>query len=91
LSCFLAELNELQLWATDIGNAYLEAYTTEKVYTIAGPKFGKREVHIFIISKALYGLLSSGARWHNRFADCFRELGFFPCRAEPDTWMRKKG
>jgi Reverse transcriptase (RNA-dependent DNA polymerase) len=37
----------------------------------------------------LYGLHSSGARWHDRFADCIRELGFFPCKAEPDIWMRK--
>jgi Reverse transcriptase (RNA-dependent DNA polymerase) len=45
LVLFLAELNGLQLWATDIGNAYLEAYTTEKVYIIAGPEFGKRRPH----------------------------------------------
>src|SRR6056300_1198686 len=37
---FLAELNGLELWATDIGNAYLEAYTKEKVAIIAGPEFG---------------------------------------------------
>jgi Reverse transcriptase (RNA-dependent DNA polymerase) len=91
LVLFLAELNELQLWATNIGNAYLEAYTTEKVYIIAGPKFGEREGHIQINSKALYGLRSSGARWHKRFTDCMRELGFFPCRAELDIWMRKNG
>jgi hypothetical protein len=28
---FLAELNKLELWATDIGNAYLEATTSKKV------------------------------------------------------------
>jgi Reverse transcriptase (RNA-dependent DNA polymerase) len=92
LVLFLAELsNNLQLWATNIGNAYLEAYTTEKVYIIAGPEFGEREGHILEISKALYGLCSSGARWHDRFADCIRELSFFPCKAEPDIWMRKNG
>jgi Reverse transcriptase (RNA-dependent DNA polymerase) len=69
----------------------LESYTTENVYIIAGPKFGKREGHILVISKALYGLQSSGARWHDRFADYIRELGFFPCKAKPDIWMRKKG
>jgi Reverse transcriptase (RNA-dependent DNA polymerase) len=37
LVIFLAELNHLPIWATDIGNAYLEAYTSEKVYVIAGP------------------------------------------------------
>jgi hypothetical protein len=62
LVLFLAELNGLNLWATDIGNAYLEAFTSEKVYIIAGPEFGQLEGHILIISKALYGLRTSGAR-----------------------------
>ena len=90
LVLFLAELNHLKIWATDIGNAYLEAYTSEKVYIIGGPEFKDREGHILVINKALYGLRSSGARWHDRFADCVRELGFFPCKAEPDIWMRRK-
>jgi Reverse transcriptase (RNA-dependent DNA polymerase) len=77
LVLFLAELNKLQIWATDIGNAYLEAYTSEKVYIVTGPEFGDREGHILVISKALYGLWSSSARWRDRFADCIRELGFF--------------
>jgi Reverse transcriptase (RNA-dependent DNA polymerase) len=91
---FLAELNHLKFWSTDIGNAYLAAYTSEKVYIIAGPEFGEREEHILIIisfSKALYGLRSSGARWNDRFADCIRDIGFFPCKAEPGIWMRTKG
>ncbi len=84
LVLFLAELNGLETWATDVGNAYLEAKTSEKVYIIAGPEFGEREGHILVIVKALYGLRSSGARWHDRCADCLRDLGFFPCKAEPD-------
>jgi Reverse transcriptase (RNA-dependent DNA polymerase) len=89
LVLFLAGLNELKLWATDIGDAYLEAYTSKKEYIIAGPEFGDREGHILVISKALYGLQSSVARWHNRFADCIRELRFLPYKPEPDIWMRK--
>ena len=61
---FLAELNQMETWATDIGNAYLEALTSEKVAIIAGPEFGKLEGHTLVIYKALYGLRSSGARWH---------------------------
>jgi hypothetical protein len=91
LVLFLAELNGLDLWATDIGNAYLEAFTSEKVYIIAGPEFGELEGHILTISKALYGLRSSGARWHDRFADCIMEHGFFPSKSDPDIWMRKNG
>ena len=53
---FLAELNGLQLMEGDIGNAYLESYTQEKVYFIAGPALGHLAGHIFIINKILYGL-----------------------------------
>jgi hypothetical protein len=32
---FLSELNGMELWATDIGNAFLEAYTAEKLFIVA--------------------------------------------------------
>jgi hypothetical protein len=86
---FLAELNGLDTWATDIGNAYLEAETKERVYIIAGPEFGELEGHTLVIFKALYGLRTSGLRWHERFADCLRDMGFSPSKAEPDIWMRE--
>ena len=91
LIIFLAELNGMETWAADVGNAYLEAKTSEKVYIIAGPEFGDREGHLLIIFKALYGLRSSGKMWAQRFADCLREMGFVPSKAEPQIWMRKSG
>ena len=39
LVIFLAELNGLQLYAADIGNAYLEANMKEKVCIYSGPEF----------------------------------------------------
>ena len=92
LIVFLSELNGLELWQTDIGNAYLEAKTKEKVYVIAGPEFGKElEGHLLVIVRALYGLKTSGLRWHERFGDVLREMEFTPCPAEPDIWMRDMG
>ena len=44
-----------------------------------------------MISKALDGLCSSGKGWSEKLADCLREMGCTPCKAEPDIWMRKKG
>jgi hypothetical protein len=67
---FLLELNGLDLWATDIGNAYLEAKTSELLFIVAGPEFGDLEGHMLVIYKALYGLGSSGLRWHERFSAC---------------------
>jgi len=59
---FLAELNSLELYAADVGNAYLGAKTKEKVYFVAGDGFGDLQGHALVIFKALYGLRSSGAR-----------------------------
>jgi hypothetical protein len=47
---FLSELNGLDLWATDISNAFLEAFTMEQNYIIAGPEFGQLEGNYLIMS-----------------------------------------
>ena len=47
-------------WATDIGNAYLEAVTSEKVCIRARPEFREQEGPLLIIYKALNGLRLSG-------------------------------
>jgi Reverse transcriptase (RNA-dependent DNA polymerase) len=90
---FIAELNNLQIWSTDVGNAYLESYTKEKVHIIAGPEFAAMglEGHILLIDRALYGLKSSGLRWYERLSDVLRGEGVFPSCAESDIWMRRIG
>ena len=88
---FLAELNNMKLWNTDIGNAYLESFTSEKVCFIAGAEFGALAGHTLIIRKAQYGLKSSGKCWHDRLHDVLRSLGFVPSKAEEDIWMRDCG
>ena len=88
LMIFLAEMNQMETWGTDISSAYLEALTKEKLFVRAGPGFGELEGHVLLVHKALYGLQTSGVRWHERLADCLRGMGFVPCRAEPDIWMQ---
>ena len=69
---FLAELNDMEAYATDIGNAYLEAKTQEKVCIRAGPEFEALEGHLLIIHKALYGLRSSGKQFGELLASCLK-------------------
>ena len=45
---FLGKLNHLELWGADIGNAYLEAFTDEKLYIVADPEFQELEGYILI-------------------------------------------
>ena len=53
LVIFLAKLNNLEVWGADIGNAYLEVKTKEKLYIVAGPEFKELEGHILVVYKAL--------------------------------------
>ena len=81
---FLEELNSSKVWVIDIRNAYLKSLTQAKVYIVAGPKFGEHKGHMLIINKALYGLKSSGLRWHERFSEVLMDMGFTPSRVEHD-------
>ena len=85
---FLSQLNNLEIWGADVGNAYLEAYTDEKLCIIAGPEFKELQGHLLIMIKALYGTRSGGARWHDRLFDILQEMDFKPSKADPDVWMR---
>jgi hypothetical protein len=60
-----------------------------RIYTIAGLEFSQgKEGWPVMIVWALYGLWSSGARWHDHLAATLREAGFKACKADADVWMR---
>jgi Reverse transcriptase (RNA-dependent DNA polymerase) len=89
IAFLIAALNEIDVIMFDVGNAYLNASTTEKLYTIAGKKFGPEvEGKFLIIIRALYGLKSSGAAYRAYFATTIIEMGFMSCLANPDDWLR---
>jgi Reverse transcriptase (RNA-dependent DNA polymerase) len=88
IAFLIAALNDLDIYAADIGNAYLNAQTEEKVYTVTGKEFGHEAGRLATIVRALYGLKSSGAAWHNHFAQSLNDLNFLSCRSDPDVWRR---
>ena len=88
---FLGELNGLSCCAADIGNAYLYSCTREKVYVIAGPEFGSDlEGQTLIIYKALYGLRTSAARFHEHLSEQLILLGFIQSKYDHDLWIKDK-
>ena len=84
----VAALNDLDILACNILNAYLTAKYREKIYTIAGPVFASEEGAIMIIKMALYSLQSSGAVFRSKLAYVIHYLGFRPSLADPDVWMK---
>jgi hypothetical protein len=86
----LAALNDLNVKMADIENAYLTASITEEIWTVLGPEFGDDSVNRALIVRALYGLKSAGAAFRNHLAECMKHLGWEPCRADRDLWMKAK-
>ena len=79
----------LQQLCGDIGNAFPNAYTNEKVYIPkAGIEFGELAGKCIVIKKALYGLCSSSERFHAHLADTLRSFGFEQTRFDNDVWIR---
>ena len=91
--CFtLAALNNLDVLSGDIGNAYLNAKPLEKCHVtivddiLFGPSARGK---IAIISRALYGMKSSGNAWRLHFANILdKVMGFTQCFADNDVWFK---
>ena len=88
LAFLIAALNDLNILVADIGNAYINTMTKEKVYTTAGKEFGDCAGQTIIITRALYGLKSSGAAWRSHLAKTLGDMIFKSSYADPDVWMR---
>jgi Reverse transcriptase (RNA-dependent DNA polymerase) len=67
----------------------MDAKTKEKVYIVGGPKFGSPEGHTLLVNKALYGLRSSGHRWHERHTNVLRSIGFATCKTKAYIWIQE--
>ena len=86
----IAALNDLEVKASDIQNAFLTAPCEEKIWTILGPEFGVEEGSKAKIVRALYGLKSAGGSFGRHLADCMRTLGYTSSKGDPDLWFRAK-
>ena len=83
----IAALHDLQILACGIQNAYLTAPCRKKIFTIAGPEFGSDYGKIFIVTRALYQLKSSGAAFRSFLANHLHDIGYRSCKADPNAWI----
>jgi Reverse transcriptase (RNA-dependent DNA polymerase) len=92
LAFLLAALNGLDVLAGDVQNAYINAESKENLYIQeAGPECGPGFIgRPCMIVRALYGLKSSWARWHDHMAQTLRDLAYKTCIADHNVWMKPK-
>jgi hypothetical protein len=92
LAFLLATLNGLQILSCDIGNAYLNAPCREKIWFQAGRECGHDMGKVMVITRALYGLRTSGASWRQMLSDTLQspEFGYRQSRGDPDVYMKRR-
>ena len=83
-----AAVNGLDILATDIRNACLQAPSPQRDFIVCGPEFGIENVgHVALIHRALYGRKSAGKDFQNRLRLCMHHLNLKSCPVDPDVWM----
>eukprot|EP00957_Ditylum_brightwellii_P023711 1789369-Ditylum_brightwellii.AAC.1 len=83
----IAALNDLDIMAAGIGNAYLNEPYREKVYFTIGTEFGAKKGQYVVVIWSLYELKTSGSAWRSFLIQSMYGLGFKSCKADPDLWM----
>ena len=92
LAFLIAGLNELDVLAGDVTNAYLNALCREKIWFDGGVEIGEDRGKVLIaVTRALYGLKSSGAAWQADLAATLRYMNFTSTQVDPDIWIRSAG
>jgi len=90
IAFLIAALNNLDIMACGITNAYLNAPCREKIWFVGRLGTGKDQGKVLILTRALYGLKSSGAAWRAKLAETLVSMGFTSTRADPDVWIREQ-
>ena len=68
----IAALNDLEVKASNVMNAFITAPCAEKIRTTLGPEFGDDVGKKAIIVRALYGLKLAGSSFGNHIEECMR-------------------
>ena len=83
-----ATLNNLDICAARIRNAYLQAPSSWKDYIICVPEFGLENVgKVALVLRAIYGGKTSGQDCWSHLRSCMHHLGFQLCPVDRDVWM----
>ena len=76
IAFLLVSLNELEIFARDIGNIYLFSKCGEKLWTESGKNNETEKGVVMIISRALYRINSYGAARRENLVETLRSFGY---------------
>ena len=92
IAFLLTALNNLEILAGDIGNTYLNAITTEKIYYSAGNLWGPMiKGRVLAIVRTLYGSKTSANAWCTHICNTLQsKMKFKSSLADNDVWLKQE-
>ena len=84
----ISALNDLDMMACNIHNAYIKVDFRNRVWVVDGPKFGSEAGNHMLARKALYGLKSSGTDFRAFLAETVDKMGYRPSYSDPELWLQ---
>jgi len=90
----IRDKENLEVLCGDISQAFIQAYTKEKVFVRCGPEFGSYAGMLAVVERALYGMKGSSEAFHEHLAKTLRyhpDLGFKPTCFDRDVWIKDRG
>ena len=81
-------LNDLQVKYGDVLNTYITALDMQLIWTTLETEFGDDQGKTEIVVRDLCGLKSSGDDFRKHLGECMSGLGYKPCLADPDIWLK---
>ena len=80
---------DIDIYAWDIGNAYLNAPCWEKLWTKVGSEFGSEKEYVLLTVRALYRLKSSVADWRANIEEILNSMGYRCNDPDPGVWIKR--
>ena len=87
----IVALNDLQVKASNVQNAFLTAPCEEKIWTKLGPEFGVDAGKSAILTRALYGLKSAGASFWKPCCRLYEDTRIFATQGRPGPVVQADG
>ena len=87
----LAVLNNLEILAGDIGNAYLNAITIKKIHYRAGNEWGQMiKGRVLVIARTLYGSKTPANAWRTYICNTLQsKIKFKTSLADDGVWLKQ--
>ena len=72
-----------------LANSYLNDPCRGKLWNKAGSEFGSEKGYVFLIVRALYGLMSSWADCIANLAETLNSMGYRSTESDSDVWINR--